>query len=255
MHSYTRRDGTRVRGHYRSRTRRSRPRRSYPRRRRGGNPAPDRSGRWLGAVVGALVLAWVVVDFVQRHPVRAVVIAIGLVAVGAGVLALLIRARLREETESAVRARHVETTDTMTGAEFERWVAALLSRSGFSRVTVCGGAADRGADITAISPDGRRVVVQCKRHSPTNRVGSAAIQRFAGTCRSIHRGEICVIVTNGFFAAGDGVRLARELGIGLVDRSALGEWAYAGLPPGGDAFPRFLEIHGSRETTGRRESR
>ncbi|GIG87177.1 hypothetical protein Pen02_21130 [Plantactinospora endophytica] len=182
-------------------------------------------------MVGALVLVWLVVDFVQRHPVWAVVIAVSLVVAGVGVLTLLVRARLREETETAVRARHVEATDTMTGAEFEHWVAALLKRSGYSRVTVCGGAADRGADITAVAQDGRRVVVQCKRHSTTNRVGSAAIQRFAGTCRSIHRGEICVIVTNGFFAAGDGLRLARELGIGLVDRSALGEWAYTGTPP------------------------
>ncbi|MGI5150320.1 restriction endonuclease [Plantactinospora sp. CA-294935] len=231
VQSYTRRDGTRVRGHYRSRTRRPRLRRSYTRRRRGGNPASDRSGWWPAGVAGALVLGWLVVDFVQRHPVWALVIGVGLAAAGAGILTLLVRARFREEADAAVRARHVEATDTMTGPEFERWVAALLSRSGFSRVTVCGGAADRGADITAVARDGCRVVVQCKRHSAANRVGSAVIQRFAGTCRSIHRGEICVIVTNGFFAAGDGLRLARELGIGLVDRSELGEWAYTGLPP------------------------
>ncbi|MFY1692640.1 restriction endonuclease [Plantactinospora sp. WMMB782] len=234
VRSYTRRDGTRVRGHYRSRTRRFRTRRPRPRRpyaRRAASRTPDRSGWWLGGTVGGLVLGWLVVDFVQRQPVWSVVVAVTLLAAGATIVVLLVRARFRADADAAVRACRVEATDTMTGAEFEGWVAALLRRSGFSRVAVCGGAADRGADITAISPDGRRIVVQCKRHSPANRVGSAAIQRFAGTCRSIHRGEICVIVTNGFFAAGDGLRLARELGIGLVDRSALGEWAYTGRPP------------------------
>ncbi|MDG4787486.1 restriction endonuclease [Micromonospora sp. WMMD1102] len=238
VRSYTRRDGTRVRGHYRSRTRRFRPRRPYARRRRAAGRAPDRSGWWLGGTVGGLVLAWLVVDFVQRQPVWSLVIAVAVLAAGATIVVLLVRARFQVEADAALRARRVEATDTMTGAEFEDWVAALLRRSGFSRVAVCGGAADRGADITAISPDGRRIVVQCKRHSPANRVGSAAVQRFAGTCRSIHRGEICVIVTNGFFAAGDGLRLARELGIGLVDRSALGEWAYTGRPPEPLSRPR-----------------
>lgn len=54
-----------------------------------------------------------------------------------------------------------------------------------------------------------------------NPVGSAAIQRFAGTCRAVHDGEICMIVTNGRFSNGDGIRLARELDILLIDRPAL----------------------------------
>jgi restriction system protein len=144
---------------------------------------------------------------------------------------VLVRERARRAAEETARARHIEVTDAMTGPDFESWVANLLARSGFSGVTVCGGPADRGADVIATAPDGRRVVVQCKRHGAANRVGSAAVQKFAGTCRTIHRGEVCVIVTNGFFAAGDGRRLARDLGIGLVDRSALGAWAYTGVPP------------------------
>ncbi|MBE1490001.1 restriction endonuclease [Plantactinospora soyae] len=230
--SYRRRDGTRVRGHYRSRRPGGgRSRRPYARRRSSRPAAPDRSGWWLAGVGGALAAAWVITEFVQRHPVWSTLIAIGLVAGGIAVLTLVLKARARRAAQDRARARHVEATDAMTGPEFEDWVAGVLVRSGFSGVRVCGGSADRGADITATAPDGRRVVVQCKRHGPTNRVGSAAIQKFAGTCRSIHGGEICVIVTNGLFAAGDGLRLARELDIGLVDRSALAVWAYTGSAP------------------------
>jgi restriction system protein len=96
---------------------------------------------------------------------------------------------------------------------------------------VCGGPGDRGADVTAVAPDGRRVVVQCKRQSPGNRVGSAAIQRFAGTCREIHGGELCLIVTSGFFTNGDGIHLAGRLGITLVDRRSLEVRASTGRPP------------------------
>ncbi|MEK8105560.1 restriction endonuclease [Micromonospora sp. M12] len=129
--------------------------------------------------------------------------------------------RARERFDQAQRDRLIAVTDGMSGAEFEQWFARLLVASGFRNVTVCGGAGDRGADVMAIAPDGRRVVVQCKRQSIKNRVGSAAIQRFAGTCRDIHGGEICVLVTNSFFTAGDGIQMARQLDITLVDRLAL----------------------------------
>ncbi|MGI5520591.1 restriction endonuclease [Micromonospora sp. CA-259024] len=124
-------------------------------------------------------------------------------------------------------------TDAMSGPEFEQWFARILVASGFRDVTVCGGSDDRGADVLAIAPDGRRVVVRRKRQSISNRVGSAAIQRFAGTCRDIHGGEICMLVTNSFFTAGDGIQVARKLNITLVDRNALEMWAWTGRPAPG----------------------
>ncbi|MEE6263069.1 restriction endonuclease [Plantactinospora sonchi] len=230
--SYRRRDGTRVRGHYRTRRPAgARPRRTNARRRPAARATPDRSGWWLAGGLALLVALWQVTEFVRRHPIWSVVIVVGLLAVGGAVLTLVLRARDRRNAAENARALHIEVTDTMTGPQFEQWVAALLTRSGFSGVTVCGRAGDRGADIVATTPDDRRIVVQCKRHGPTNRVGSAAIQRFAGTCRSIHRGDICAIVTNGSFTAGDGLRLARELDIVLLDRTALAHWAYTGIPP------------------------
>ncbi|WP_433260332.1 restriction endonuclease [Micromonospora vinacea] len=183
----------------------------------------------LCAVVG-FVLLRMVADFVQRHPYWSALL-VGLLVVGAATVGLLIsKQRARERADQAQRDRLIAVTDTMSGPEFEQWFARILVASGYRKVTVCGGSGDRGADVLAVAPDGRRVVVQCKRQSPSNRVGSAAIQRFAGTCRVIHGGEICMLVTNSFFTAGDGIQIARQLNITLVDRDALEMWAWTGRP-------------------------
>ncbi|WP_405108160.1 restriction endonuclease [Micromonospora sp. NBC_01405] len=173
----------------------------------------------------------VAVDFVRRHPYWSVLLV---AVVGLAVAALLFtraRQRARQRAEQARRDMLIAVTDAMSGPEFERWFARLLEASGFRQVTVTGGSRDRGADVVAVAPDGRRMVVQCKRQSAHNRVGSAAIQRFAGTCREVHGGQLCVIVTNSFFTAGDGVRLAQQLDIALVDRAALETWAWTRTPP------------------------
>ncbi len=187
--------------------------------------------RFLLGGAGLLAATVLVVGFVRRHPWWSAFLLLAAVTAAVAVLMLLARGRARRDAEQATRDRVITVTDPMTGPEFERWFARLLTTSGFRHVRVCGGAGDRGADLLAIAPDGRRVVVQCKRHGPGNRVGSAAIQRFAGTCRAVHRGEICMIVTNGSFTSGDGRRLAGELDILLVDRPLLESWARTGSPP------------------------
>lgn len=225
VRSHTRRNGVRVRSHQR----RSRPR---GRSRQRPRAAAGQAGALLAGLGGLLALA-VVVDLVRRHPYWAAALVVLLVGGAVAVAVLVSRSRARQRAEQAERDRLIAVTDTMTGTEFEHWFARLLTVSGFSGVRVCGGAGDRGADVVATAPDGRRVVVQCKRHHPGNRVGSAAIQRFAGTCRAVHGGELCMIVTNGFFTSGDGRQLAQQVGIALVDRHALQVWARTGAPPAG----------------------
>ncbi|WP_220090549.1 restriction endonuclease [Micromonospora noduli] len=183
--------------------------------------------------VVAFVLLRMVIDFVQRHPYWSALLVSLAVAAAAAVGLVVSKQRARERADQAQRDRMIAVTDTMSGPEFEQWFARILVASGFRNVTVCGGSGDRGADVLAIAPDGRRVVVQCKRQSLHNRVGSAAIQRFAGTCRDIHGGEICMLVTNSFFTAGDGIQIARQLNITLVDRNALEMWAWTGRPAPG----------------------
>lgn len=108
-------------------------------------------------------------------------------------------------------------------AEFEQAVAELCRRDGCTEVDVVGGAGDLGADVVARTPDGRLLVVQCKRYRDANRVGSQDVQRFGGTCFTVHGAEVAVVVTTGDFTA-PAVEYAERCGIVCVDGEDLRQW-------------------------------
>ncbi|GAA3310467.1 restriction endonuclease [Streptomyces cinereospinus] len=107
--------------------------------------------------------------------------------------------------------------------EFEQAIADLCVRGGCSQVQVVGGAGDLGADVVALTPDGRRLVVQCKRYGDDNKVGSQELQRFGGTCFTVHEADLAVVVTTSEFTA-PAVEYAEQCGIVCVDASALRAW-------------------------------
>ncbi|MFI0236102.1 restriction endonuclease [Streptomyces sp. NPDC016845] len=107
---------------------------------------------------------------------------------------------------------------------FEAAVAALCERDGCTDVQVVGGAGDLGADVLATAPDGRRVVVQCKQYGPTNKVGSQDLQRFGGTCWSVHGAQLAVVVTTSEFTA-PAAEYADGCGIRCFDGAELTAWA------------------------------
>ncbi|MFF8596915.1 restriction endonuclease [Streptomyces sp. NPDC015220] len=119
--------------------------------------------------------------------------------------------------------------DALGPDEFEQAVAALCERDGCSAVEVAGGAGDLGADVLAVAPDGRRVVVQCKRYCATNRVGSEELQRFGGTCYTVHEADVAVFVTTSDFTA-PAVEYAEQCGIVCVDGQALRAWSDGTAP-------------------------
>ncbi|WP_031510662.1 restriction endonuclease [Streptomyces megasporus] len=114
--------------------------------------------------------------------------------------------------------------DAMDAEEFERAVAALCERDGCRNVEVVGGAGDLGADVLATAPDGRRVVLQCKRYGEANKVGSQDVQRFGGTCWTVHEAQVAAVVTTSGFTA-PAVEYAEQCGILCVDRDALAAWS------------------------------
>ncbi|MFI9009956.1 restriction endonuclease [Actinosynnema sp. NPDC053489] len=174
----------------------------------------------------AVLLLW---GFVRAHPVLSALIAAALLAVGAAGFVVWLRARRHEALLQAERDRAIEVTDGMSGAEFEQWTARLLRRSGCVDVRVVGGAGDAGADVLATAPDGSLVVVQCKRYGQT-KVGTKAVQLFAGTDRLYHGADISLIVTTSAFTS-DARKVAAGVGIILVDRVILAEWARTGIAP------------------------
>ncbi|MFG3550752.1 restriction endonuclease [Streptomyces sp. NPDC047725] len=113
--------------------------------------------------------------------------------------------------------------------EFEQAIADLCVRDGCAEVEVVGGAGDLGADVRAVTPDGRRLVIQCKRYGGDHKVGSEELQRFGGTCFTVHEADVAVLVTSSDFTA-PAADYAEQCGIVCVDGHRLREWT-EGLGP------------------------
>ncbi|MDN0196488.1 restriction endonuclease [Streptomyces sp. S.PNR 29] len=134
-----------------------------------------------------------------------------------------------DELESLAPPRESPATgtgvdyDALDPEEFEAAIAALCERDGCSGVDVVGGAGDLGADVVAVTPDGRRVVIQCKHYGDTHRVGSQELQRFGGTCFTVHEADVAVLVTTSDFTT-PAAEYAEQCGIVCVDRQSLLAW-------------------------------
>lgn len=129
-----------------------------------------------------------------------------------------------EAIAEAQRHRDLAALDKMTGAAFERHVASLCLRDGLELVRSGGGAGDLGADVIARAPDGRLIVIQCKRYKAENAVSGPDMQRFLGTVRTVHNADVPVFVTT----ARRFTRQARQLAVShdviLMDRNRLALW-------------------------------
>ncbi|GGP93698.1 restriction endonuclease [Streptomyces roseolilacinus] len=119
---------------------------------------------------------------------------------------------------------------------FEHTVAALCVRDGCTRTEVSGGPGDLGADVVATTPDGRRLVVQCKQYAADHPVGSRDLQCFGGTCFAVHEAEVAVVVTTSGFTA-PAAEYAAALGIVCVDGEALAAWTDGRRPPPWEPAP------------------
>jgi restriction system protein len=154
------------------------------------------------------------------------------IATAAGVLALVVLVgviargvRLRRFAATA----SLDTTDLMTGPQFEQWCANLLQLKGFRSVAVQGGTGDRGVDIVARDGRGNKVVVQCKRS--VKKVSSPAMQGFVGSA-AIAKADIAVLMTNSYFT-NEATAIGRQQRIVLADRLALGRWLRENASPSG----------------------
>nr|WP_237518731.1 restriction endonuclease [Streptomyces sp. SID5910] len=114
--------------------------------------------------------------------------------------------------------------DTLSPDEFEQAIADLCVRDGCAEVEVVGGAGDLGADVLAVAPDGRRLVIQCKRYGEDNKVGSEELQRFGGTCFTVHEADVAILVTSSDFTA-PAADYAEQCGIVCVDQWRLRAWS------------------------------
>ncbi|WP_328624049.1 restriction endonuclease [Streptomyces sp. NBC_00353] len=199
---------------------------------------PRRTRRGSSCSFAVFVAIWgvgvplaVLIQVVAHVP--AVGIPLLLAAVAGGVVYVVRRTRKAEQRrlEAArlaqlreVQSREIARYHVLGPKEFEHAIAYLCQRDGCTDVLVSGGAGDLGADVTATAPDGRRIVIQCKRYGPTNKVGSPDMQRFGGTCYSVHRAHIPVMVTTSTFTR-QAVGYAAAQRILLYGEQELAGWA------------------------------
>ncbi|MFH8344146.1 restriction endonuclease [Streptomyces sp. NPDC018045] len=117
----------------------------------------------------------------------------------------------------------------MDADAFEQAVARLCARDGCRDIQVVGGAGDLGADVLATTSDGRRIIIQCKRYGPANKVGSQDVQRFGGTCWTVHGAEIAAVVTTSTFTD-PATDYADTCGIRCFDGDQLVAWSNGAGP-------------------------
>lgn len=113
----------------------------------------------------------------------------------------LVRARPTSHTPSLPTGR-VASWLELTPRDFERSVAYLLTRLGWRDVRLVGAPGDMGCDITAVDPDGLRVMVQCKRYAPGSKVDSRAVQTLIGMAHHVHDVDRLLVVTTSGFTLG-----------------------------------------------------
>lgn len=111
--------------------------------------------------------------------------------------------------------------DTMSGIEFEHYIAGLLRRSGFSWVTVTQASGDFGVDITA-RQGGKTWAFQCKHYS--RNLGVKPIQEVYSGAAKYHA-DVAVVVTNAHFT-NHAVELAKSLNVALWDRDKVIDMAF-----------------------------
>lgn len=182
--------------------------------------------RPLLVALGLVVAIWYLLDYPA---------VLGAVA---GTVVVTAWARRRHAVRARRQLHTLGTLLTLTPAGFEEAVADLLTRSGYRRVRVSGGAADLGTDIFCEDRRGRSVVVQCKRHAPGIAVGSGEIQRFLGTLAH-HGADKGLFVTTSRFT-GPAAELAAHHRIELMDGDSLAELAHrldGGRPAATGASP------------------
>jgi restriction system protein len=154
------------------------------------------------------------------------------------------KARLAEEAQRQAR-RSLEAVWAMDDREFEEYVAQLCRRDGCTDVKRVGGAGDLGADVTGYLPDGRKVVIQCKRYAKHRTVGSRDIQTFNGTARAEHGADVPVFVASCVFTDPARKFAARQK-LCLIDINLLGFWN------SGTVLTSFMDLDIGRSGTNRK---
>lgn len=223
-------------------------------RKRGAAARRRRAARLKAVVIGGgLVLALLAVFWSAVWPYVTGALIVGCVGAAGWWLwrtDRLVRGRDRLwRHQEAVQAGHrtLAEVDAMTGTEFEELVATLCRRDGCTDVRRVGGANDNGADVVGRLPDGRSMVIQCKRYAPTSTIASRELRDLLGA--KVHFGaDLAVFVTTTRFSRPSESFAVRH-DILAVHRDHLGLWN------NGASLLSLTEVNGQGQGDSRHRAR
>jgi restriction system protein len=156
---------------------------------------------------------------------------------------------MRWRQEEAVKAgrRTLAEVDVMTGTEFEDLVADLCRRDGCTEVRRVGGSHDNGADVLGRLPDGRAMVVQCKRHAPSAVIASREVRDLLGA--KVHfEADVAIFVATTRFSR-PSEEFAVKHGILAVHRDHFGLWN------NGASLESLIDVNGAGQGDRRHRAR
>ncbi|KOU61477.1 restriction endonuclease [Streptomyces sp. IGB124] len=143
----------------------------------------------------------------------------------------------RHEDAVDVGHRTLAEVDRMDGTQFEDFVADLCRRDGCTEVRRVGRTGDDGADVRGRLPDGRTMVIQCKRYNPKRKISNGEVRNLLGS--QVHfKADVAVFVTTAYFS-GPAERCAVQNGVVAVHRDHLGLWN------NGAALPSLTVVNGA----------
>lgn len=120
-------------------------------------------------------------------------------------------------------SKKFEFIDKMKGLEFEHYVAEILRKQGFKRVSVTKATGDFGVDITCFAKKGKeKIAIQVKRHKSP--LSGKAIQEVVAGAKHYNATKTMVI-TNSTFTPKAKV-LAKSNDCELIDRYLLRKWVH-----------------------------
>jgi restriction system protein len=126
----------------------------------------------------------------------------------------------------ALRAAGLDQVDTMSGIEFEQYIAAVLQGVGYTSVKFTKTTGDFGVDLIASKGTGT-TAVQCKRQAQS--VGTAAGQQVVAGA-AVYGCTATMVVTNQLFTPA-AQKLAGIHDVALVDRARLERLAISARHP------------------------
>lgn len=117
---------------------------------------------------------------------------------------------------SARQNINCQDVSNLTGIEFEQYCCNILRSKGYSVETtkITG---DQGVDIIAISTDGKKIAIQCKRYSSP--VGNASVQEIYSGMKFYNADEAWVLTNSSFTKSAK--ELAERTGVKLIDGHSL----------------------------------